>query len=293
MSYPPSEKGAGGFVQSDVVQTSEIPLAPFACPSGYSKGGAPLPSTFLRRASNFFRSFGFGEFDPAQRSYEIVKPNDAISGILVDELAQRFEPSLFNTNPERTLDPRVRHFDTRYEVLPPSQENPNYSFIYYFGFRGERHPIALVRFFYDSIRPMLWGSSNDWEAVRVDVDPKSLKPNFIEFETSKYDRYNDCKPDDLHLLCQIQPIDDKEALHTVFRKDGTQEQKEIPNPFLSPSLPIACTSWNGSFDILSGALPEDAYKMEAKFLDDDTFSKEGFDLRTQWLNDRKSGVNTR
>lgn len=259
-----------------------------------------------RRISNLCKSVGFGGFLKPIRVYPTISAQTELKfcgqSVLVSELAASLKPKFFTINEERTKKPSLRPTEVRYEMLPSKKMQNHYSIIYYVKAPDEDMPIPILGKLYDYVRPILWGSKADWEAIQIDINKQSGEPQSLVFESSNYTdkpaSYFSRTSSDLHLRCEVKKTGDDTWEHTLIQKDGKRSTTEVPDPFSEGRPDFAFVSWNGGFDLTS-RLKQMGYGKGEKLLDEledpafseldlDTFQAEGFDLRAGWLADRKS-----
>lgn len=241
-----------------------------------------LGQTFTRRLSNLISCLGLGHFYPAQRNYPVLSSSD--------ELAQKFQPRLSTMNEQQ-----IKPTQLRYEILPTHKDKNSYSIVYYVGFPAEELPVPILGKLYNLIRPILYGSGQDWEAIRVDIDKNTEEPIGLSYETSNYankpDSYYSARQEDLHLLTKVTKMPDGTWMHMISQKNGSVQTSPVENPFKDSTHAALClVAWNGSLDIgervarnsnLTQYALDDS---QLQFLDIDTYQNEGFDLRATWLN---------
>ncbi|MES2503838.1 MAG: hypothetical protein V4534_03060 [Myxococcota bacterium] len=253
-----------------------------------------LGQTLTRRVSNFFSCFGLSQFLPAQRDYPTLPQSE-----LNDQLAQRFTPKLSTIRELKCNTAELKPSSIRYEILPPQEDRPFHSIIYYIGMPLEKLPIPVIGKLYDWARPVLYGSQKDWEAVQIDVDLAG-NPIGMSFETSNYtnspDSFNLITYRDLHLFSKIEKRVDGVWTQTIQQKNGLTQVQEIADPFKENTHPDLClVSWNGQLDLSDRVKQKPDLKVNAleapkpEFLDIETYRKEGIDLRATWLKTRKFG----
>jgi hypothetical protein len=267
---------------------------------------------FLRRISNLFsRWFKLKEFLPAERAYPVLPPDARLmtskgepllsDGVQVtaSSLAEKFVPRLHTIHSSRASDARLAPNKIRFEVLPPKEGKEQYSIIYYVRTERLGVPVPLVSTLYQWIKPIFFGSSRDWHAVQVDVNRDSGALDSLSFETCNYTHdpgsYNIYNPSDLQLRARVYR-GARGWTQEVEQQNGRISNQPCADPASGSDGHPALTyiSWNGGFDLLSttsrlnltcSALPKpDLAPLRAKH-----FRKDGFDLRTPWLERRKAG----
>jgi hypothetical protein len=252
-----------------------------------------LGRTLTRRLSNLVSCFGLGHFFVAQRDYPILQPHD--------ELALKFQPRLLTINEKQMGDSSLKPNQLRYEILPAAQDKDTYSIIYYVGLPSEELPIPILGKLYNLIRPVLYGSKQDWEAIQVDIDKNTGEPVGLSYETSNYSNtpmsYNLTNSVDLHLLTKVSKMPDGSWRHTVKQKNGSIQSTQVDNPFKDTTHAALClVAWNGSLDITERVAQNSHLKQyplddsKLQFLDIDTYQNEGFDLRATWVEKQLSLV---
>lgn len=280
-----------------------------------------LGDNFVRRVSNFFRLFNSRELYCARREYPVLpqtaqlrKSNGSLAledgqAVTAKAIAERYKPATYTINKERIDDPGLTPDDMRYEVLPPKDGSSFYSIIYYIKSEDENMPLPVIGKIYDWLRPILWGSKADWEALQIDIDRDSLTPVGSTFETCLYNgnpkSYYTNVANKLHVRVDVKKLSNGAWEHIVYRRNGTKTTSSINDPFQdSTHVKLAYVSWNGNFDIVE-SLQKRQYCLTTtvdheqnmwitaqpglEFLDIRTYRDQGFDLRSQWLRARKVG----
>lgn len=259
-----------------------------------------------RRISNLCKTIGFGAFLKPVRVYPTMPANTPLQfegkSTTVAKLAASLNPKLFTINDERTQKPSLKPTETRFEMLPSKRDANHYSLLYYVKAPDEDMPIPILGRLYDYVRPILWGSKADWEAVQIDINKQTGKPEGMVYESCNYTdkpgSYFARSSADLHLRCEVKKTGEGTWEHTLIQKNGSQVVSEISDPFSEGRPHVAYVSWNGGFDLTS-KLKTLGYGSGEKMLepledpafselDLDTFQDQGFDLRAGWLKDRKS-----
>ncbi len=255
-----------------------------------------LGHTLTRRISNLLSCVGLSGFYDAQRDYPILPSSPERL-----ELAKKYAPILSSISESQAKCAQTNRSEVRYELIPPGDECKYYSLIYYLGFPTERMPISLLDRLYEWVRPVLYGSKKDWEAIQIDLDPKSMEPVAVSFETSNHlndpASYNTLRSEDLHLKCRISKSENGLWKKVVTQQNDRTNEFEVSNPFVSGGMHPCFTivSWNGSLELSSEISDKPNMKTyristsEVRFLDLETFQNEGIDLRVGWLKDRKFG----
>lgn len=248
-----------------------------------------LGQTFTRRFSNLVSCLGFGQFFPAQRDYPVLPP--------CDEIALRFQPRLFTTNTNQIQDAEIQPNQLRYEILPTQQDKDYYSIVYYIGAPTEKLSSSILSKLYELVRPILYGSKSDWEAVQVDIHKNTQEPIGLSFETCNYSNlpqgYYLMRQEDLHLPAKISRMPDGTWVYSVQQKNKTVQRTEIAHPFKEGTHADLCiVSWNSSLDICDRVAEKSELKvyplenLTPQFMDIDTYQAEGIDLRATWLEKR-------
>jgi len=254
-----------------------------------------LGTVTVRRVSNFFACFGFSSFYPAQRNYPVIP-----AGERAEQLAKLFVPKLSTMSVVQSKSDDLKPNNLYYEVLPPKEERNYFSLLYYLGAETERVPTPIINWLYEKVRAVWYGSQKDWEAIQINLDPKTFEPIGICYETSNYsgnpNGYHLMNASDLHLKCSILKQEDGSWEQCVEQKNGEETRAPIANPFESgPHLPVTIVSWNGAFDVTSKVEEQKSLKVyeldlpQPKYLDINTYREEGMDLRVGWLQERKFG----
>jgi hypothetical protein len=187
----------------------------------------------------------------------------------------------------------------RYEVLPPRQGKNSYSILYYIKRPHERMPFPFIGSLLDWVRPVLWGSRAEWNAIEVDIDRDKFVPESLNYESSNYSAnplsFETTTSSDLHLPAKATGSDKKWTV-TLSQKDNRAKTREIESPFLSDThAAFAFVNWNGDLDLVNAAKLlgyQSLYPMEdppLSFLDINTYRKEALDLRNAWLKRRQTG----
>ncbi len=251
-----------------------------------------LGQTLTRRLSNLVSCVGLRQFFPAQRDYPVLGA--------CDELAMRFAPKLFTIDSKQSQDPALKPSQLRYEILPHQEDKDYLSIVYFVGLPTEKMPIPVLGKLYDWVRPVLFGSKQDWEAIQIDVDRKTGEPIGISYETSNYsnspESYDLVSRKELHLFAKVSKMPNGTWVHTVQQKNGKIQTCEVPNPFREGPRPsLAIVSWNTSLDICDRVAKNSELKLYAleelkpQFMDMDMYRAEGMDLRATWLMQRRLG----
>ena len=268
-----------------------------------------LGKNFTRRVSNLFKCMGIGSFLEAVRTYMILGPEVFVrktdgarlqvdgQDINMAQLAARFKPKIFTINAERLNDPDLKPTDIRYEVLPP-KDSDCLSIIYYIKAEDEHMPIPIIGKLYGLVRPVLWGSKPDWEAVVVDVNRNTGEAEKLTYETCNLTAnpasYYALSPRDLHLKCEVEKQNDGSWMHSLKHK-GKLKTKTVEDPFLeSNNVGMAYISWNGGFELGSvceqlgygegDRLLEQTEEAPLNFLSSKKYGEGGFDLKVGWAN---------
>ncbi|MEI6805626.1 MAG: hypothetical protein WCK49_03855 [Myxococcaceae bacterium] len=251
-----------------------------------------LGQMLTRRFSNLLSCAGLGQFLPAQREYSVLQP--------WDELATRFQPKIFTISENQSKDPGLKPNQLRYEILPPQKDSNCYSIIYFLGLPTEKLPVPILGTLYDCVRPVLFGSKHDWEAIQIDIDRDTMEPVGMSFETCNYsnapDTYDLISRKDLHLFTKISKTPNGTWKREIQQKNGTIQTTEVQNPFRdSTHANMAVVSWNTSLDLCDQVAQNSNLKLypvdmpDTQFMDMDTYRKEGIDLRAAWLEKRRLG----
>ncbi len=255
-----------------------------------------LGHTLTRRVSNLLSCAGLPTFYAAQRDYPVLPPTAERL-----QLAKKYVPILSTISESQAKCAQTNRSELCYELLPPDRERNCYTLIYYLGFPTERVPVGLLDRLYEWVRPVLYGSKKDWEAIQVDLDPNSMEPISVCFETSNYfneqSSYDTLRAEDLHLKCRITKTEDGSWRKVVTQQNGRTCESKVANPFVSGGTHPCFTivAWNGSLDLSSEIAKQSELKTyrinttEVQFLDLESFRKEGIDLRVGWLKERKFG----
>lgn len=279
-----------------------------------------LGLTVARCISNVISFFTGQAWLEARRDYAILPMNARILNskgealkiedktLTAQELAERFKPRLYTISEDQATDESMKAAEIRYEVLPPREGKNSYSVIYYIRREREHMPIPLIGSLLDLLRPVLWATKSEWNAIEIDIDRDNGEPESLNYESCNYTgdpmSYEITSANDLNLPAKA-VLRDKKWVHTLHQKDNRAKTHDIDNPFDKDTHPgFAFVNWNGGLDLTS-ATRLAGYQLEAavtgktrlypmqdlslKFLDIDTYRKEAIDLRNGWLKRRQTG----
>ena len=219
----------------------------------------------MRQISNFFSNFGMGIFFDAQRDYAVLPTSCVIKtsqGLplkikgqeqTAQSFAEQFKPQFLTISPIQAVDKTIQVKEMRYEILPPSQGKSHYTIIYYVRRKSESLPVPILGKLYDWIRPILYGSKEDWEPIQINVHRDTGEPEAIVYETSNYTgdggTFDLVSPKNLHLCTKIMKQKNGSWRHSVYQKDGNVKSVDIENPFHDNQLEMIFVSWNGLYDV--------------------------------------------
>lgn len=199
------------------------------------------------RAGRLARAACGADLGTEGRWYPVLKPDvPAAVGSASEarELAEQYVPEFSATHTERVDEFQYRLGRVFAEVWGATPETQGeISVVYAVCAANERHPVAWQRRLYDAVRPSLYGSLQDVEAIVVGVDAKTLEPKRLTFEAPRdpadYQAYGFGK---LHRRTEY--VREGES----WFRAGTIE--EVPNPFDGPDgrPRITCTTWNCSLN---------------------------------------------
>lgn len=256
----------------------------------------------------------------ARRDYAVLPPEAKIvtatgeplkvdgAELTVQKFAERFKPKMFTISEDQAIDENMKAVEIRYEVLPPREGKNSYSIIYYVRREREHMPIPLVGVLLDLIRPLLWATKSEWNAIEIDVDRNTGEPESLNYESTNYTAdplsYEITSTNDVHLPVKV-ALRDKKWTHTLYQKNNRGKSREIENPFQGDTRPsFTFVNWNGGLDLVNAAQLS-GYKASAepssktrlysmsdlpmRFLDIQTYRKEAIDLRNEWLKRRQTG----
>jgi hypothetical protein len=280
-----------------------------------------LGLTFARCLSNVIAYVSGRAWLDARRDYAVLPPNAVIvnskgepvkiEGVEMTAklLAERFKPEMCTISEDQSIDENLRATEIRYEVLPPRQSKNHYALLYYIRRESEHLPIPILGLLLDWIRPLLYATKSEWNAIEVNIDRETGEPISMNYESSNYTgdplSFEITSNNDVHLPAKVL-LRDKKWVHTLHQKDNRAKTHEIENPFEKGTHPrFAFVNWNGALDLvgstrLLGYDTEDKttnkktllYPMKElplTFLDIDTYRKQALDLRNQWLKRRQTG----
>jgi hypothetical protein len=278
-----------------------------------------LTDKLMRQISNFFSYLGFGVLFDAHRNYVVLPANCVIKNSqglplqiegkeqTAQSLAEEFKPSFTTISPIQAIDKEIQMQEIRYEILPPVERQSHYTIIYYVRRPNESFPIPILGKLYEWVRPILYGTKQDWEPIQIDVNRDTGEPEAVVYETSNYtgdaSTFDILSPRNLHLCTKITKQKKGGWNHVVYQKDGNLRSSEISNPFRGHQLEIAFVSWNGLYDVrelvekrgykasdhLSDSSLYELPVVALFFLDIDTYCDNGIDLRASWIESRKKG----
>jgi hypothetical protein len=280
-----------------------------------------LGQTFARCLSNVIVFFTGRALLDARRDYPLLPPNAILVNakgeplkiegqtMTAASLAERYKPTISTISEDQAVDANLRALEIRYEVLPPHQSKGTYAIIYHVRRASERMPLPFVGSVLGLLRPLLYGSKSEWNAIKIDIDRETGEPRSMNFESSNYTgdplSFEITSGSDLHLPAKVLLRDGK-WVHTLHQKDNRAKSHDIENPFEKSTHPgFAFVNWNGALDLVNatsllGYKPKEGgvekktvlYPMEElpfSFLDIDTYREQAFDLRNQWLKRRQAG----
>lgn len=233
-------------------------------------------STLTRRISNLLEQLGLKGIKPAKRDYAVLLPTSELKGtyLTVADIAKVCRPKLYSIHAERIEDPQVMPFEMLYEVFEVG--DGLYRVIYYVGYHGEHLPVPYLGGFYDKLRPILYGSKDDYEAVCLDVDVREKRVTALRFDAGKCSE----KPGSYWQL-------DEALLHQYTQRYASEGAEDSLMP-----VSMVITAWNGTFDTLENVSrlgygkDKPLYQcqdVQLSFLDDAAYARTGMDLRVPWL----------
>src|SRR3989338_5604395 len=252
-----------------------------------------LGHKMTRRLSNLLACTGLAKFYPAQREYPVLSRTHEIN-----EVALKLRPNLFTMSEAQTKDEMLQPKKMYYEILPRKSPKDPYSIVYYIETETEKMPIPVLGRLYTVLRTVLYGSKHDLEAIQIELDPNTKKPIGLNVETSNYsnnpESFDLISSKDMHLFTRVSQISEGTWERTVQQKNGTIQKTKVADPFqggAGPNLAVVC--WNGAFDLYDRVAQNQDLKLypfetpEPKYLSEDTYRKEGVDLRVGWLTKHK------
>lgn len=263
-------------------------------------------NTFTRRFSNAIACTGLRHFFPAVRSYDVLPPNAKLTSsdgsviimngfhLSADRLAHLLKPIVFTINSSRLNNGDLSPSTLWYEVLPPSDHQQQYySIKYYIGCNDEDHPHSMINRLYDAVRPILWGSKRDVEALKVQFDRDSGQVHSLTFESSNYSAdpksYYASGTRTTHQLREVTNNYDGTWSYVPAQDAYPIAAEKLKNPlgeFEHPELVFV--SWNGAFDLRERVQNKGHASLRTEqpilqFLDAYTYTREGMDLRNRRL----------
>lgn len=281
-----------------------------------------LGLSVARCLSNIISFFTGSDLLGARRDYGLLPPHSVLlnakdeplklngQDMTAKMLAERFKPHIYTISEDQATDDSVRPAEIRYEVLPPdSQGKDTYALIYYVRRESERLPIPLIGTIWELIRPLLYGTKSEWNAIEIDIDRETGTPLSIAYESSNYTSdplsYEMTGNNDVHLPAKV-VLKDNKWTHTVNQKDGKGKSHVIENPFEKDTHPsFSFVNWDGDLDLVNAAkllgyesqesatnkrtLLYDMKDLPLSFLDIDTYRSQALDLRNLWLKRRQTG----
>jgi hypothetical protein len=254
--------------------------------------------------SNLLNACRCADIYPAHRDYAVLPPQARLKFDpgTAEALAQRYVPSFKTLKAEHGCDASVAPKQLRYEVLPPKAGNPVYSIIYYVGMDTEKLPIPVIGKMYSWARVLLYGAQQDWEAIQVDVNAHTGRPEGLSYESSNYTgdpaTFDTIQRRNLHLRTRVALARDGSWQHTIYQKNGQARSVETTDPFEGDKGPaMLVVAWNGSFDLQAVARHRGVDKMfdfsdqpeRLAFLSIKDIRATSMDLRVSWTQARKEG----
>lgn len=268
----------------------------------------------VRCMANLVSSISGGRLFDAHRAYGVLPPQTLLTTkegmplvrlgkqIIAADLAECYRPKLWSISEEQAQSTSLAPSQMRYEVLPPKDGKNEYTVIYYIKREQELALIPVLSWMYQKVKPFLFASKSEWNAVQVDIDRNTALPKQISFESSNYtadpQSFESMAYQDMNLVVTIEKRESK-WVHTLYQKNQKAKAQDVAEPFASDNrLELVFTNWHGSLDVKSMCEAK-GYQSGPKrlmalqdapmsFLDIDTYRTEAMDLREVWLERRKA-----